>query len=150
MGCTYMREFATTITYTNTISAEDYNTLRESAGWPRIHSEQATAGIYGSALVVAAKDDDRTVGTARLIWDGGYAALIKDVLVLPEYQGRGIGSEMMNRIMSFLKSKLKPGFGIQIDLMAATDKEPFYEKLGFVSRPRDNRGAGMDLWITKK
>jgi hypothetical protein len=33
--------------------------------------------------------------------------------------------------------------------MAAKDKEGFYEKFGFVSRPRENRGAGMDMWITK-
>ncbi len=90
--------------------------------------------------------------SAQRVWYGMavLAALVKDVLVLPEYQSRGIGSEMMNRIMSFLKSKLEPGFVIQIDLMAATGKEPFYEKFGFVSRPRDNRGAGMDLWIKKE
>jgi hypothetical protein len=33
--------------------------------------------------------------------------------------------------------------------MAAIGKEGFYEKLGFVSRPRENRGAGMDIWIVK-
>jgi len=33
--------------------------------------------------------------------------------------------------------------------MAATGKEGFYEKFGFASRPRDNRGAGMDMWLTR-
>jgi GNAT superfamily N-acetyltransferase len=135
------------ITYTNTITVEDYNALRQSAGWIPIHPEQA-AGLAGSALVVAAMDGAKTIGTARLVWDGGYAALIKDVLVLPEYQRKGIGKEMMNLIMDFLCEKLKPGYMIQIDMMAAKGKEGFYEKFGFVSRPRENRGTGMDLWIT--
>lgn len=136
------------ITYTNGISVEDYNMLRASAGWSTVHPEQAVAGLKGSALVIAAKDGDKTVGTARLVSDGSYTALIKDVLVLPEYQGQGIGTAMMTQIMAFLKSLLKPGYSIQIDLMAAKGKEEFYEKFGFSTRPRENRGAGMDIWIT--
>ncbi|MDR0946523.1 MAG: GNAT family N-acetyltransferase [Ruminococcus sp.] len=135
------------ITYRNTITVEDYNTLRKSAGWKPIHAEQAAAGLTGSALIVAAADGMKTIGTARLVWDGGYAALIKDVLVLPEYQGQGIGTEMMNCIMNFLREKLKPGYSIQIDMMAAFSKEGFYEKFSFTSRPRENRGAGMDMWL---
>jgi GNAT superfamily N-acetyltransferase len=135
------------ITYLNTITVENYNALRESAGWNPVHPEQSAASLAGSAFVVAAMDGAKTVGTARLVWDGGCAALIKDVLVLPEYQGYGIGTEMMNRIMNFLREQLKPGYGIQIDMMAAQGKEGFYERFGFTSRPRENRGAGMDLWL---
>ncbi len=138
------------IIYTNTISVEDYNTLRVSAGWGEINPEQAQAGLVGNTLLVAAKDGDKTVGVARLVWDSGYAALIKDVLVLPEYQGLGIGKAMMAQILDYLKSQMEPGWGIAVDIMSAIGKEGFYEKFGFVPRPRDNRGAGMDLWITKE
>ena len=106
------------IIYRGHLCVEDYNRLRASAGWRALHPEQATAGLAGSALVVAACDGELAVGTARLVWDGGAAALIKDVIVLPDYQGKGIG------------------------------KEPFYEKLGFAARLRENRGAGMDMWLT--
>jgi GNAT superfamily N-acetyltransferase len=135
------------ITYTNIISVEDYNMLRTFAGWGKIHPEQAEARLKGSAFIIAARDGQCTVGTARLLWDGGCSALIKDVLVLPEYQGQGIGTAMMTQIMDFLYSNLKPGYSIQIDLMAAQGKEGFYEKFGFAVRPRGKRGAGMDLWI---
>lgn len=138
------------IHYTNTISAEDYNVLRVSAGWAPIHPEQAAAGINGSSYIVAAAEGGKTVGTARLIWDGGYAALIKDVLVLPEYQGKGIGREMMNKIIAWLKEQLKPGYILQVDMMASEGKEPFYEKFGFIRRPRENRGSGMDLWVMRE
>jgi len=137
------------ITYTNTISVEDYNILRVSAGWGEVNSEQAQSGIDGSTFIVAAKDDAKTIGTARLLWDRGNSALIKDMLVLPEYQGMGIGTEMMKRILSYLDENMKPGWGVSIDLMSAIGKETFYEKFGFVKRPRDRRGAGMDLWLTK-
>ena len=138
------------ITYIDKISVEDYNALRQSAGWGEVDPEQAQAGLNGSTFVVAAKDGDKTVGTARLLWDGGTAALIKDMLVLPEYQSMGIGSEMMERILSYLKTNIKPGWGVTIDLMSAIGKEKFYEKFGFVMRPRERRGAGMDLWLKKE
>lgn len=139
-----------TLTYTHKISVDDYNALRLSAGWMVLNPEQAQAGLNGSAFIFAANDNDKTVGAARLVWDGGYAALIKDVLVLPDYQGKGIGKHMMEQVISYLKEQMKPGWGISIDLMAAIGKEGFYEKFGFVSRPRNNRGAGMDMWLTKE
>jgi GNAT superfamily N-acetyltransferase len=139
-----------TITYTNKISTEDYNALRLSAGWMVINPEQAQAGLDGSAFVIVANNGDKTVGVARLVWDGGYAALVKDVLVLPEYQGRGIGTAMMDMIIEYLKSRMKPGWGVSVDLMSAIGKESFYGKFGFTERPRKNRGAGMDLWLEKK
>lgn len=136
------------ITYTKGISVQDYNMLRASAGWLTVHPEQAKVGLRGSTLIISAKDGDKTIGTARLVSDGSYTVLIKDVLVLPEYQGQGIGTAMMTQIMDYLKSLLRPGYSIQVDLMSAMGKEAFYEKFGFSSRPRENRGAGMDLWIT--
>ncbi len=138
------------IEYINKISVEDYNSLRLSAGWMLINPEQAQAGLDGSSFVIAAIESGKTVGFARVIWDGGYAALIKDVLVLPEYQGKGIGKHMIEQIISYLKNQIKPGWNITVDLMAAIGKEEFYKKFGFVSRPRENRGSGMDMQLTKE
>lgn len=137
------------ITYKNDISVADYNALRISAGWREIHPEQAAAGFAGSALIVPAQDGDKTAGTARLVWDGGYAALIKDVLVLPEYQGKGIGTAMVQQLLAYLQNQMKPGWSVSVDLMSAMGKENFYKKLGFASRPRENRGAGMDMQLVK-
>jgi len=74
------------ITYTNSISFEDYTKLRDSDGWPKICKEQAEAGLNGSRFLIAAKDGENTVGVARIVSDGGYIAYLADVLVLPEYQ----------------------------------------------------------------
>lgn len=138
------------IKYTNTISVEDYNFLRMSAGWSMIKNEQAEAGLTGSVYVIAAYDDEKIVGTARLIWDGGSAALVKDVLVIPSYQGMGIGRTMMENVLHYLKEHMKSGWEVSVDLMSANDKEVFYEKVGFLSRPRDKCGAGMDLLLIKE
>jgi GNAT superfamily N-acetyltransferase len=135
------------IDYTDTITVEDYNRLRESVGWQPLVPEQAEAGLRGTAFLVAAMEGGRAVGLIRLVCDGGYVAYLSDVIVLPEYQGRGIGKEMMERAMGYLRGQLKPGWRVQASLIAAQGKEPFYEKFGFDARPSERTGAGMAQWL---
>ena len=131
------------ITYTNSISAENCNKLRNSAGWPQMHNKQIEIGLSNSTFIVVAMDNDIIVGMARIISDGGYVYFIVDVIVLPEYQRKGIGKTMMKMIMDFIDRKLEDGHCIQIDLLAARGKEKFYEEFGFIRRPNDVFGCGM-------
>ena len=62
----------------------------------------------------------------------------------------GIGTHITGQLLVFLRDKMKSGWSVSADLMAAIGKEGFYEKFGFVSRPRDRHVAGMDLRIKKK
>jgi GNAT superfamily N-acetyltransferase len=84
---------------------------------------------------------------ARVISDGAYIAYIADVLVLPEYQGRGIGRELMNRVMLYIKGNAVAGEKVYVNLMAAKGKEGFYKRFGFIERPSEQHGAGMNLWL---
>lgn len=136
------------ITYTNTVSAEEVNLLRASVGFRQILSEQLNAGLKGSALIVSAYDKSRIVGMARLIWDGGTVALITDVLVLPEYKMQGIEEGLIMRLLDFLRSKLKAGFGIQVDVKAWNGQEEFYENLGFRLSTHERRGIPMHICLT--
>ncbi len=45
----------------------------------------------------------RAQAPARAITDGEYHAVVYDVAVHPEYQGRGIGKELMSRMLSSLR-----------------------------------------------
>lgn len=111
------------IRYCHHISVADYNHLRESVGWAAIEESQVCAGLTNSSYLIA------------------------DVIVLPEYQGRGIGKEMMARIMKHIRSGLKEGQKVMVSLMAAKDKEPFYEWFDFVRRPNETMSCGMVQWI---
>lgn len=83
------------IQYINSISVTDYNHLRKSVGWNEVATKQAQIGISNSAYIVSAICRSKTVGMARVVSDGGYVAIIVDVIVLPEFQGKGIGKTMM-------------------------------------------------------
>ena len=109
--------------YENKINYKDYNRLRDEVKWGVLPEEQAKIGLNNSAYVIACRDGENVIATARVIWDGGYAAYICDVMVSPEYQRKGIGSQMINKIMNYLKNQLKSGWKIMITLVAAQGKE---------------------------
>jgi GNAT superfamily N-acetyltransferase len=137
------------IQYINEISEEDYNRLRKAVGWFEIPSKKAEIGLKNTAFQIVATDNHIPVGMARLISDGGYVRYIADVVVLPGYQGCGIGKTMINKIMDYIDNGLEDGDKALICLMAAKDKEPFYKLFGLDERPNDSQGAGMSKWITK-
>jgi len=66
----------------------------------------------------------RLVGAGRVLTDFYRAALVLDVVVLPEYQGRGLG----RKIMRFLTKRAKAS---NLILYAAPGREGFYRKLGY-------------------
>jgi GNAT superfamily N-acetyltransferase len=127
----------------NELTAKAFMALRESVGWGGAPEHQIESGLANSIFNVAAKDGDQTVGMGRLVGDRFSIWYIQDVIVLPVYQGRGIGKAIINRLMSYIESNSLPGTVVTVGLMAAKGKEAFYTKLGFHIRPNDSEGAGM-------
>ncbi len=96
-------------------------------GWPDPPSPEAHLKIlHGSSHVMLALDDetDNVVGFITAISDGISAAYIPHLEVLPAYQGRGIGSELVRRMLDHLRHLY------MIDLLCDPDVQPFYERLG--------------------
>ncbi len=70
-------------------------------------------------------DAGQLIAAGRALADGKDCSYICDVAVHPSYQGRGLGKEVVSRLVDFSKDHKK------IILYAAAGKEPFYKKLGF-------------------
>ena len=120
--------------------------MRSSVGWTPLVEEQAQCCIENSDFIVSCRENGKTLGCARIFWDKGYIAYLADVMVLPEYQGQGIGKALVLECIQFIDRQLKEGWRIKIVIVSAKGKEPFYEKLGFQIRPNKEDGAGMDMW----
>ncbi len=131
----------------HTISVNDYNTLRKAVNWLTLEEAQARRGIKNTYYLVAAVDGDKTVGMARVISDGGYVVYIADVIVIPEYQGKGIGRFIMEDVMKYIYEVISNGAPVMVNLMSAFNRESFYEQFGFVKRPTSDAGAGMFQWV---
>jgi GNAT superfamily N-acetyltransferase len=131
------------IAYQNTLPEKDqFFNLFESTGWNekyQLAGEQLHQALQHSWYSISAYDGDRLVGFGRVISDGMLHALIVEMIVLPDYQGQGIGSRILNDLVTRCKSN-----GIRdIQLFCAKGKAGFYEKHGFVKRPADAPGMGI-------
>lgn len=79
-----------------------------------------------SSAVCSAYDGTRVVGFGRALSDGEYQSAIYDVVVLPEYQGRGVGKAVVQALLEKLPQERGP-----VLIYAVPGKEGFSEKLGF-------------------
>ncbi len=138
------------IRYTNSISTDEFNYIRASVGFSQFHPEQAKAEIEGSTLIIAAYEKDKIIGMTSLLWSGGVGASMY-VFVIPEYKLNGIEDEMFKRTFNYLQDKLKPGFGIQVDINAFNKNQlELYENLGFKISTAEQRGVPMHICLTNQ
>ena len=87
--------------------------------------------LHGSYRAVVAQDGEQVVGSVTAISDGVLSAYIPLLEVLPSYQGRGIGSELMRRLLGELEALY------MVDVMCDAPLVPFYERFGL------KRAAGL-------
>ena len=111
--------------YNETISAKALSDLRESVGWNRMEEE------YGNPLMtsyyhIAVYDKDKMIGYIDCVSNGVTDAYIQDLMVHPEYQGKGIGTELMKQMIAYLKEKRI----YMISVVYEESLKPFYEKFG--------------------
>lgn len=133
-------------TITDMITPAEYMELRKIVGWGLFPLEQAQSGLDHS-FIWCIRDEGRPVGLGRVVWDHGYVVYIADVIVVPEYQGQGLGRLIMEKIMDFIREQLKPGYKVMVSLSSAKGKDEFYKKFGFMTRPNEDVGPGMYQWM---
>ena len=104
---------------TDYITPEEYMDMRRAVEWSAFPLEEAAEGLKNSYFIVCFRVDGKPVAIGRVISDRGYVVYIADVIVMPEYQGKGLGRMVMNTIMDKIKESLKPGYRVMICLMAA-------------------------------
>ncbi len=97
--------------------------LRRSGLSDHSAKEQEIA-FLNSGAVVFVYDGEHIVGVARALTDGMFQAAIYNVALDEEYQGRGIGGEMIRRLLDQLK-------GQNVILYTHPRTVLMYEKMGF-------------------
>ncbi len=121
----------------------EFAALFETTGWNNEYQltvQEMEQALGNSWLVISAYEEDGTlIGFGRVVTDKVMHAMIYDLIVRPEYQNRGIGAKILDRLV---KACLDEGIR-DIQLFCATGKRGFYEKRGFVARL--DAGPGMQF-----
>ena len=110
------------------VSAKALSDLRESVGWNRMEDEYNNP-LMTSYYHIAVYEDDKMVGYIDSVSNGVTDAYIQDLMVHPDYQGKGLGTELMNQMITYLKEN-------RIYIISVVFEEslkPFYDRFGFSS-----------------
>ena len=129
----------------NVKSIDEFNYLYDAVGWESYDDNITERALKNTYYSVSIYDDNKIVGYGRLIGDTICFMYIHDVMVIPEYQDRKIGSMIMNKLLDKIEEIKKTNPDMRVYLGASEGKEEFYKKFGFIERKDANLGAGMIL-----
>lgn len=120
------------ITYNDTkkdLPTEQLHKLFMSVGWSDGSETLDMIKNYNipfinSTLVISAWENERLIGVVRILSDKMFRSIIYDLLILPEYQNKGIGNELLKRCVNHFPNS---------EWLVQTKNEisSFYEKNGF-------------------
>lgn len=122
-------------------TVDEYLALRTGVGWGTADREATAHSIQHTLYWVVLLEEEQVIGCGRVIGDGGICFYVQDIIVLPAYQGQGLGRQIMDKVMGYLTAHSRPG--AFAGLMAAQGVAGFYRKYGFIERPTEALGPGM-------
>ena len=109
-------------------------TLYRLAGWwksPDADRDHVRRIIAGSHCFLIALENEELVGMGRIISDGESDAYIQDVTVKPTCRKKGIGTQIVKRLVDRIEAD-----GLKwIGLIAERNTHEFYERIGFKKMP---------------
>ncbi|WP_455463883.1 GNAT family N-acetyltransferase [Candidatus Hodarchaeum mangrovi] len=119
-------------------TVEEYQYLRNTVGWSKVNDAAVDISLKNSLYSVCLYYNNQIIGMGRIIGDTGIYYYIQDVMVLPNFQRKGLGKKIMNLIIKYLIENVdSTAF---IGLMAAKGFWKFYENYGFQKRASDAPG----------
>ena len=102
----------------NSITIDEYLYLREQVGWALLSDRQAQMAIENSLYNVKAVDEHGYIlGMGRIVGDGAVISYIQDLVVIPEAQGKGVGSMIIKSLISYVESIKEDGTTMMLCLM---------------------------------
>lgn len=131
----------------NTLTKEEYIDIMSSVSW-RIPSERLLEISLKNGINVKYVLNNKTVGMASFVTNGGYAGLIMDVVVKPDFQGKGYGKALIESLIKYIQSQMQDGEEMMIQLLSAPGKEKFYSNFGFKVK-KEVAEEGMYMWLKK-
>jgi ribosomal protein S18 acetylase RimI-like enzyme len=91
--------------------------------WAGEYHEEWTKEALDKTINITAWDEEKIIGCIRILTDGYYFGTITEILVIPNYRGKGIGTRLME--LAWEASPTSLFFGSQ------QGNEIFFDKAGY-------------------
>ena len=109
----------------NAIEWTQLSELFQKVGWGQRQANEIEQAFKKSSFTYFIFDNNNIIGFGRTMDDGKYYALLVDIIVHPDYQGKGLGALIVNTLKDQLKNFMF------VTLTSVPEREEFYKKLGW-------------------
>nr|YP_010903404.1 hypothetical protein REP88_pgp171 [Hypnea cryptica]WCH55857.1 hypothetical protein [Hypnea cryptica] len=128
------------LTTEKNINLYELEQLCDAVGWVRRPLKKVKAAIDHSFITICLfyKEDryKKLIGFARATSDAVFHATIWDVVIHPDFQGKGLGKILMNQLIA----ELRYADISTITLFADPHVVSFYHNVGFIADPDGVKG----------
>ncbi|MCC9016592.1 GNAT family N-acetyltransferase [Flavobacterium lipolyticum] len=122
---------------TKDINIEEIIVLYKANEWSSAHKpNELYNGLLNSETLITAWEGKKLIGLGNAISDGHLTVYYPHLLILPEYQGKGIGKLILDKMLEKYRH-----FHMQM-LTADGKSVDFYKKNGF-----ERAGKTEPMWI---
>ena len=83
----------------NNKNVEEFNKLYDSVGWGAYNKAISKKALDNTIYSLSVYDDEKIIGYGRIIGDSICFLYIHDIMVIPEFQSKGIGTMIMNKLL---------------------------------------------------
>ena len=100
--------------------------LLQELSWSKSYNKERLKRGIGGSDAYGVYTQERLIGFARVMNDGGTSFFLMDVVIDPVYRGQGLGRWMMESILELEKYRKMHGF------LVTDSAEGLYRKFGFI------------------
>lgn len=131
----------------NMIEPKDFVNIRANLNWNYIPYDLVKKAIEGSMVNISVFDNNKCIGVGRIVGDNVLKGMLTDIMVIKEYQKKGVGKMIVTSLISELDTMIKEGESFQLEASPTANNRDFYIKCGLKYKPENQ--DGVYLWIRK-
>ena len=129
----------------NNNDVQEFNYLYDAVGWGHYDEAISEIALKNTFYSISVYDDDKIIGYGRLIGDQICFIYVQDIMVVPEYQGKTIGTYILKILSNKIDEIKQVNPNVRVYLGSSKGKEEFYKKNGYITRKEAGLGEGMIL-----
>lgn len=129
------------------INTADFINIRRNVGWNDIPYQLVEKAINNSMISISVFYKKQCIGIGRIVGDNVLKGMLTDIMVLKEYQGKGVGKLILTSLINKLNNMIKEGECFQLEASPTANNREFYIKCGMKYKPENQ--DGVYLWIRK-
>lgn len=115
----------------NEIKVDEWLEMRQAVGFPQFDSRVAGGALRGSVAVIGIKIDGKHIGMLRILGDKAYSFYLNDVIIIPQFQNRGLGKRLIKEAFRFIKKNYCNETMFSVSVFSNIDSKWLYEKENF-------------------